>query len=239
MLNFAINLNIISRMKHLLLAGFALLLVLGCKNEPKNVASETVAQQKSTAQLIAEAHGIDQWNKIESISFNFSVAVDSVERPGRTWTWMPKLDSIVLTMADQVTKYQRQQIDSSALGADRAFINDKFWLLIPFQLVWDKGATISDPELKVAPVSDQKMNSISITYPSQGGYTPGDAYDIYYDENYMIREWTYRKGNSPEPSLSTTFEDYKNFNGLMLAMSHRRKDGNWNLMFRDVSLTLD
>ena len=38
-------------------------------------------------------------------------------------------------------------------------------------------------------------------YLSEGGYTPGDAYDIYFNEDYMIKEWTFRKGNSDRTYL--------------------------------------
>ena len=67
------------------------------------------------------------------------------------------------------------------------------------------------------------MNMITITYPNEGGYTPGDAYDIYFDEDYMIKEWTFRKGNSEDPSLSTTFENYKDYNGIKIATDHKQK----------------
>ena len=80
---------------------------------------------------------------------------------------------------------------------------------------------------------------ITITYPIEGGYTPGDAYDIYFDENYLIKEWTYRQGNSPEPSLSNTFENYQDFNGIKIAIDHKKDNGNWNLNFTDVSVTLE
>ena len=30
------------------------------------------------------------------------------------------------------------------------------------------------------------------------------AQNCYFDDNYLIKEWTFRKGNAPEPSLSNT-----------------------------------
>ena len=80
---------------------------------------------------------------------------------------------------------------------------------------------------------------ITVLYGKEGGYTPGDAYDIYYDENYMIKEWVFRKGNAVEPSLTNTFENYKDFNGNNIAIDHKMGDQNWNLNFADVSITLD
>jgi hypothetical protein len=80
------------------------------------------------------------------------------------------------------------------------------------------------------------MDMITILYPSEGGYTSGDAYDIYFNEDYMIKEWTFRKGNSPEPSLSTTFENYKEFNGIKIAIDHKQEGSSWNLNLTNVSI---
>jgi uncharacterized lipoprotein YehR (DUF1307 family) len=219
---------------------FAFLLVLtGCKKDVKQEQPLIEEPSLTAAELIAKAHGIDHWNKVSEISFTFSVDRDTIEGAGRSWTWMPKKDSVVLQMADQTIKYARNNVTMADMDADRAFINDKFWLLIPFQLIWDKGTTISEPTTAEAPISGTAMKRITTTYPSEGGYTPGDAYDIYFDDDYMIREWTFRKGNSPEPTLSTTFEDYKDIQGLKIATSHKRDGEAFNLKFRDLQVLLD
>ncbi|MDC3260833.1 hypothetical protein OAU59_02885 [Winogradskyella sp.] len=103
-------------------------------------------------------------------------------------------------------------------------------------MVWDTSATISDVSKATAPISKTEMDMITILYPSEGGYTSGDAYDIYFNEDYMIKEWTFRKGNSPEPSLSTTFENYKEFNGIKIAIDHKQEGSSWNLNFTNVSI---
>jgi hypothetical protein len=126
-----------------------------------------------------------------------------------------------------------------ALKADRGFINDKFWALIPFQLVWDEGTTISEPEKATSPVRQQDMNKISITYSNEGGYTPGDAYDIFYDDNFIIREWNFRRGNAEEPSLSNTFENYGNYNGIKVAQDHKFAEGDRNLLVRNVKVNFE
>jgi hypothetical protein len=127
-------------------------------------------------------------------------------------------------------------MDSVAIKTDRAFINDKFWALIPFQLVWDEGTTISDATIEKSPVNQQELNKITITYANEGGYTPGDAYDIYFDDDYIIREWSYRQGNAPEPSLSNTFENYNDYNGIKVAQDHKFAEGDRNLLIRNVKV---
>jgi hypothetical protein len=44
---------------------------------------------------------------------------------------------------------------------------------------------------------------------NEGVYTLGASYDIYYNDDYLIRTWVFRKGNQPEPSIITTFEIIK------------------------------
>lgn len=225
-------------MKQLVLLSLICVLLSGCKNDSKQESHKPINPAKPTAQLIAEAHGYNSWNNVSSITFTFGVDRDSIKGNGRTWTWMPKQDSVYLNTGEQVLKYCRKSIDSLSINADRAFINDKFWLLAPFQLVWDSKADITEPIEGLAPISGSNMNMITITYPSEGGYTPGDAYDIYFDTNYIIREWVFRRGNDDKPSLVTTFEDYSNFKGLKIATSHKMAEGNWNLKFRDVKVSL-
>ena len=87
-----------------------------------------------------------------------------------------------MRMKDQSFSYNKNEIDSTNLRLDRNFINDKFWVLIPFQLVWDSDASISEVKKAKAPVSQKEMDMITILYPEKGGYTPGDAYDIYFDK---------------------------------------------------------
>jgi len=225
-------------MKKLFASCLVLLLFTACKNETDKTQKVAEEITKTTAERIAEAHGIEHWHEVSEINFTFRVDRGSTAGNGRSWTWKPKKDSVIQRLPDNIVRYSQKNIDSLALQADPAFINDKFWLLIPFQLVWDKGTRISKPTQATAPISGSTLNKITTTYTNEGGYTPGDAYDIYFDDNFVIREWTFRKANSPEPTLSTTFEDYQNFKGLQLATSHKTKEPGFNLRFTDVSVIL-
>ncbi|APY12066.1 hypothetical protein BWZ22_12870 [Seonamhaeicola sp. S2-3] len=192
-------------MKNLCFAFILLLLGFSCQKEP------TVTQK------IANAHGFENWDKVTNISFTFGEK--------RSWKWSVKTNDIILTTKEDTISYNQSALDSTSLKADRAFINDKFWLLIPFQLVWDKTASVSEMAKETAPISKTLMNKITITYPNNGGYTPGDAYDIFFDDDYIIKEWIFRRGNTKEPSLINSFENYQNFNGIKIAQNHKTPDG--------------
>lgn len=226
-------------MKSLSLGLICLLLVSACKSEKSETPIKEETKELTIAEKIANAHGFENWKNVSEVKFTFKVDRDTIKGKGRSWIWYPKKDKVKMTAGATTAEYVRSQMDSTDIGADRRFINDKFWFLVPFQLVWDKSATLSESKKAVSPINKEQLDMITILYGNEGGYTPGDAYDIYYDNNYLIKEWTFRKANSVKPSMSTTFENYKDFNGIKIAIDHKRDNGNWNLNFGDVSITLE
>lgn len=215
-------------MKKLIYFTFIMCVFVGCKQKTEE---KTLEPELSTAEKIANAHGFENWKNVSEISFTFFGK--------RSWTWQPKTNDIKLITETDTIIYNRKNMDSTALKYDRGFINDKFWLLIPFQLVWDKGTTISESIEAEAPISKNVMNKITLTYSSEGGYTPGDAYDIFFNNNYIIREWAFRKGNKPEAGLINTFENYQDYNGIKMASDHKKGEGNWNLTLTNIDIILD
>ncbi|WP_298902357.1 hypothetical protein [uncultured Psychroserpens sp.] len=216
-------------------------ILASCKTETKEQSNQTetiseVKQELTIAEKIAKAHGYDHWNAIGRIDFTFNV--DRGENHfERKWIWEPKKNQVAFsTGGDSIVVFNRNKIDSTTIELDQKFINDKYWLLVPFQLIWDKGTTISNPVKDLAPISKKELHKIVLTYGNEGGYTPGDAYDIFYDDDFIIREWVFREGNRKEPSMATTFENYQDFNGLKIAKDHKMTDGNFNLYFSNVNV---
>ena len=104
-------------------------------------------------------------------------------------------------------------------------------------MIWDNVSYTSDHSV-IAPVSQTLMSKLTITYPDKDSYTPGDAYDIYFDESYIIREWSYRKANAKEPNISNTFENYQDYKGLKIAQEHKKAEGDWSLLLRNIKVEL-
>ncbi|TYB73929.1 hypothetical protein ES677_08050 [Bizionia gelidisalsuginis] len=214
------------------------LIISSCKNEKQSdVTTETtVVKEVSIAEKIANAHGYDHWDVVTEIQFTFNVDKDSTHFE-RQWKWFPKENKVELIKNTENTiSYNRNAVDSLAMTIDKGFINDKYWLLAPFNLVWDEGTSVSEPTKEVAPISNNTLNKITLTYSNNGGYTPGDAYDIFYGDDYLIKEWIYRRGNSAEPTMATTWEDYETFGGLKIAKSHKKSGENWNLNFTNIKV---
>lgn len=222
-------------MKHYSILFSFFLFILSCKSDKENTTNIKTAEKLTASQKIAQTYGIENWKNVNSISFTFNVKKDSSIFK-RSWQWFPKTNRVVLKSKNDTLRYNRNQIDSTVVNADKAFINDKFWLLAPFNLVWDSGTSISEPVTETAPISKKMLNKITVTYPKKGGYTPGDAYDFYYNNNYIIKEWIYRKANAKTPSMMTTWENNTYYNDILITLSHKKTDDNWELFFTNVSI---
>ena len=211
-----------------------LILSTGCKKTEKSANYETLTE----AERIAKANGFDNWEKVSKIDFTFVVDRDSIQSR-RSWQWEPKTNHVVCIVNKDTTSYNRKSVDSTSLLPDKRFINDKFWMLFPFQLVWDEGTTLSESVKVLSPINNIQLNKLTITYSDTGGYTPGDAYDVFYNDDYMIEEWIFRRGNAENPSLICTFENYKEFNGIKIATEHKKPGQSWNLKFEDIRVILE
>ena len=218
-------------MKKLLSLMVLSMIVLACS---KNNYENTEAVETSEIEKIAEAHGIDAFEKIERLQYTFNVERDSTVIVSRTWIWDRTSGEITSMSNEDTTTYTRTSLNEALKNTDHRFINDKYWLLFPFQLIWDSNMTYTNAGLQNAPISGQQMTKLTIQYGNEGGYTPGDAYDLYLDEGWIIREWEFRKGGKEGPGSMVTWEDYISVMGIKVATNHQNKDGNFRLFFTDI-----
>ncbi|SHI34838.1 hypothetical protein SAMN04488096_101229 [Mesonia phycicola] len=221
-------------MKKILSAFILASITFGCKNSSENSESEKNKTPELTVlEKVAQAHGYDNFKNIEQLTYTFNVDRDTIHFE-RSWQWQPQKNQIKMLTAQDTLEYVRENMDSIQLKANQAFINDKYWLLFPFQLVWDQGFQHSIKENIKAPISEQPMTEITIAYDNKDGYTPGDTYKVYVDKDFIIREWSYTPSGSNEPRLATTWEKYQTFNGLKIATTHQNKEGNFKLYFTNI-----
>lgn len=223
-------------MKTVYLVGMcSLMLLMGCKTETKKT-EETAAPEKTVPELVADAHGFQNWTSVKEITFTFNVDRDSMHFE-RSWAWKPKLNEVTAISGPDTLVYNRKDMDSTAFKTNGGFINDRYWLMAPFNLMWDsKSYTFEHTADTKAPISGEPMQKLTIVYKNEGGYTPGDAYDLYFKDDHIIREWVYRKSNQEEPSLTATWENYTDVGGLKLAQEHNRPEGNTKLYFTGLTV---
>lgn len=220
-------------MKKCIVLTICLIGFLGCKENKKE---ETKDQRTdlSILEKVAHAHGFDSFKNLEEIQFTFNVERDTSHFE-RSWAWSTNTNRVkAMGNGDEVV-YARKNVDSTTAKVDAGFINDKYWLLAPFNLIWDRDNITYEHQTDIpAPISKDPMQKLTIVYGNDGGYTPGDAYDFYFGPNFLIREWVYRRGNQEEASTTTTWEDYEDFNGLKIAKMHKNDDGSFQLYFTGI-----
>lgn len=211
------------------------ILVASCNQNKKKEISPVEDTNLEAYEKIAMANGIKEFDSISQIKFTFNVELNDSIRSKRRWVWNTKSNRISLTEKDSTMSYtKKDSLAKTDQYIDSRFINDSYWLLFPYQLMWSNGE-LSEVKTATAPISEKEMKMMTVKYPSEGGYTPGDSYDIYFDDDYMIREWVYKSSDGTRESAST-WENYKNFKGMKIATEHKSKDGNFRLFFTDISV---
>ena len=217
-----------------------LLLILSfmaCKGEKKESATTAdAAEEQDILKKVAYAHGFENWDKVRELHFTFNVDRDTSHFE-RSWIWKPASGDVTLISGGDTIEYNRKEVDSALAGSDASFINDKFWFLAPYQLMWDhQSFTYELTPDTTAPISGKPMQKLTIVYGDEGGYTPGDAYDLYLDEGHMVREWTFRRGNKPPPGSDATWGGYRDMEGLELATEHEMGGGAAKLYFSGIKV---
>jgi hypothetical protein len=211
-------------------------------------AASQAQQSPTSAEQIAKAYGLDSFGQIEAIRYTWNA-----EFPGgkvsRTWEWSPKTDNVSYEGKDKEGKpvkatYQRSKLDSQSdaikKDIDPAFANDQYWLLLPFHIAWD-GATVTDDGQQKLPLGDGSAQRVVAKYPSDGGYQPGDTWELYIGADKRIQEMVYRRGAANPPHLvMATYADYKKAGPLLFSTDHRGTvDGKpLHLFLTDISVKL-
>jgi len=231
-------------MKTLFLALITFLTLASCQNNKKQSKEKTTStpeqmkenteEPKTVLEKIAHAYGYDNWSSVEKIEFSFVVNPGKKEML-RHWIWHPKNNRVTLINENEKIAYKRNNIMEEFVKTDKAFVNDSFWLLFPYHLIWDD-FDYEVVENQLSPIQQKESTKLIVKYPDKGGYTPGDRYDVYFDENYHIIEWAYYPSGKDEPALLNTFEDLSNFDGIKINIIHRNPDTGFQLNFRDVSI---
>ena len=211
------------RLTFLLLAPALLVLAKACTTDTAAPAASTSWTPTTLADSVAQAHGYEHWDDVRRLEFTFAVDVDDTTRTSREWVWYPQRDSVVRIVGDDTVGYTRGgTLAADATRADEQFVNDTYWLLMPFYGVWSAaGYTPTVQRGATMPLSRKPATMLTVAYGPDGGYTPGDAYDLYLDADYRLREWTFRKGGQPSPTMVMSWEGYRPAEGLLLPTEHR------------------
>lgn len=211
-------------------------------------ASSWAQNRPPIAEEIANTYGLDSFGQVEAIRYTFNLQFPGVN-VSRSWEWEPKTGKVTYQSKDKDGKpvtvtYLRSQLSSQPANVkddiDPGFVNDQYWLVFPFHLVWDNGADIKDMGMQKLPIGKGSADQVVVKYAS-GGYTPGDTWELFVGPDHRVKEFIYHRGGPKKPSLViATWEGYKKAGPLLISTEHHgTADGKpLHLSFTDVSVKL-
>jgi hypothetical protein len=195
-------------------------------------ATSWAQTRPAIAKQIADLYGLQSFEQIDAIRYTFHL-----EAPGhhlsRSWIWEPKTDRVSYEGKDKSGKpvtatYVRSQLDSQPANVrtevDPAFVNDQYTLLFPLHVYWDSWADVREMGMQKLPLGKGSAEKVEVKYPSDGGYTPGDTWDLYIGSDKRVQQFAYHRGGSGQPKLVTAkWEDYKKAGPLLISTSRPGK----------------
>jgi len=181
------------------------------------------------AEQMAKTYGLDSFGQIEGIRYTWNAELPGVQI-SHTWEWNPKTDMVSYQGKDKEGKpvkvaYQRSQLSSQSDAIkneiDPAFFNDQYWLLFPLHVAWDRSATVTDEGMHKLPLGNASAERVVVKYPSEGGYAPGDTWELYVGADKRVEEFIYHRGGTKKPSVViATWADYKKAGPLLFSTDH-------------------
>jgi hypothetical protein len=213
------------------------------------VATSWAQTRPPILEKIANAYGLESFGQIEAIRYTWTAQFPGVNI-SRSWVWEPKTNRVSFDGKDKDGKpvkvtYMRSELssqpDSVKNEVDPGFLNDNYWLLFPFHAYWDTSATVTDQGMHKLPVGSGSAELVSVKYPNEGGYTPGDTWELYVGKDNRVVQFAYHRGGPMKPSLViATWAGYKKAGPLLVSTDHRgTADGKpLHIFLTDVSVKL-
>lgn len=196
---------------------------------------------------VAKAYGLDSYSQIEAIRYTFNVSFPGVNL-SRSWEWEPKTGKVTYEAKDKDGKpvkvtYLRSDLSSQPANVkedvDPGFVNDNYWLIFPFHAYWDTSADVQNKGMQKLPQAGGTATLVSVKYPSEGGYTPGDTWDLYVGKDNRVEQFIYHRGGPKKPSIViASWAGYKKAGPLLVSTEHRgTADGKpFHLSFTNVAV---
>jgi hypothetical protein len=186
------------------------------------------APSPSIAEQIADTYGAASFGQIEAIRFTWNRELAG-SKISHKWEWNPKTDMVSYEGKDKDGKpvkvtYQRGKLDSQSKlvkkEIDPEFANDQYWLLLPLHVLWDGAAVTNEGNSKL-PIGKGSADRVEVKYPSEGGYEPGDTWDLYLGASKRIKEIAYHRAAANPPHLVTaTYAGYEKAGPLLISTDH-------------------
>ena len=192
-------------------------------------ATSRAQQRPPILEKLAKTYGLESFGQIEAIRYSFTADAPGINI-SRSWTWEPKTDQVTYEGKDKsgnpvTVTYLRSQLGSQPANVrddiDPGFLNDNYWLLLPFHFFWDTSAAVEDAGVQKLPQGNGSAEKVVVKYPSDGGYSPGDTWEVYVASDGRVEELAYHRGGPPKHEVFATWADYKKAGPLLFSLDQR------------------
>jgi hypothetical protein len=211
------------------------------------IAALAQQQRPPIAEQVAKEFGIDQFGQLDAIRWTFNLELGTFKL-SRTWTWEPKANRVTYEGKDKSgnpvkVTYSRSDLNSQSAQVKEEiepnFVNDQYWLVFPFHVIWDSTPEVTDKGMEKLPLGKGTADHLVVKYPAEaGGYTPGDTWELFIGPDKRVKAFIYRRGGPKKPSLViANWTAYKKAGPLLVATDHPGKaDGQpFRILFTDVA----
>jgi hypothetical protein len=181
---------------------------------------------------VIKAAGGEVWPTVKRLQFTFNVEDAGKLVVSRRHDWDLRAGTDVVT--DLVKKADPVTVDLSKKEPAAQFqqwTNDSYWLLMPLKL---KDGGVKFSALTTTRDYPPSRASVTMSFDSVG-LTPGDQYRLSIDlRQNRITHWVYMP--NPQTQRGFTWDDYQDFNGVVLSTTHKEDDTNRRIFFTDVKV---
>ena len=215
------------------------------------LAANSWAQERAPIlEQVAKTFGIDSWDKVDAIRYTWNGEITGLFKAAHKWEWEPKTNKVSFEGTDKDGKPVKVSYIRTDLGSqsdavknqvDPSDINDNYWVLFPFHAYWDKSASAIDQGKFNLPMGPGMAELVPVKYPADGGYTPGDTWDLYVGKDNRVVYFVYHRGGAKPPSrVLASWAGYKKAGPLLFSTEHLgTADGKpLHIFISDVSVKL-
>lgn len=194
-----------------------------------NVESSDAKAIELADAVMEASGGRTAWDQTEMIQWNFFGS--------RKHIWNKKTGDLIIessrdtslikmnlkTLKGEVTLKGERVTDPQVIKdymekGNRWWINDSYWIFLPFKLK-DSGVTLKYLE-ETETADGRKADKLELTF-ADVGVTPDNKYHVYVDkESKLMTQWDFfTKYEDPEPRFSNPWLAYKDYEGIQLSSS--------------------
>ena len=172
-------------------------------------ATSGAQQLPPVAEKLAKTYGIKSFGQVEAIRYTFNAQFPGVDL-SRSWIWEPKTDQVIYEGRDKSGQpvkvtYKRSQLGDQAANVqgeiEPGFVNDQYWLFLPFHVVWDAGAAVEDAGTRKLPLGNGSAETIVAKYPPGAALRRATRGSFMSAPTIKSTKWSFAAADPRSPAL--------------------------------------